>query len=316
MTDAERDPGLHAFRVVRAIGDTGSITAAAAALGYSQPAISQYVRRIERRVGMPIVERVGRRVRLTAAGEVLARHASAVALAIDAAAGELDQLRGLHSGRVRIAGFPSASPTIVPRVLALLAERAPGVVVTYVEAEPPEAVAAVREDRADIALTFSFPGDREDPHGASARGLQVEKIGVDPMYVVVPEGHAVAVAPVVDLRALADAAWIAGCPRCRGHLLELCDRSGFTPRIAFETDNIVAVESLVARGTGVATLPGLAVSSFPLLAGIRAVPLPPHAQRTLHTVTAQGAERVPALRAALMAVSEAASATERTAPRG
>src|SRR5688572_9981831 len=145
------DPDIdaHALRVVRAIADEGSITGAAAALGYSQPAISQQLKRLEQRLDMPLVERVGRSVRLTEAGRILARHAPAVTTALDAASGELAELRGLRSGRVRLVGFPSASPTIVPRLLADLEANHAGVAVTYLEAEPPEAVDAVREDRAD-----------------------------------------------------------------------------------------------------------------------------------------------------------------------
>jgi DNA-binding transcriptional LysR family regulator len=259
------------------------------------------------RLGVAVVERVGRSVRLTDAGRVLARHAREVERALTAAAGELAELRGLQSGRVRLVAFPSASPTIVPRILAELAERSPGLTVTYVEAEPPEAVAAVREGRADIALTFSYPGDRDDPHGASAHGLAVRVVGTDDMLVVMPADHPLAGRQTLDLAALAQEDWIAGCPRCRGHLLESCARAGFEPRIAFETDNIVAVESMVARRTGVATLPRLAVESFPVLPGVRAIPLPGE-ERTLHVVTARDAERVPALRAGLAALSRATAA--------
>ncbi|WP_194398150.1 LysR family transcriptional regulator [Microbacterium atlanticum] len=290
------------LRVVRAIADAGSITGAATALGYSQPAVSQQVRRLEQRLGVAIVERVGRSVRLTDAGRVLARHATAVATALDAAAGELAELRGLRAARVRLMGFPSASPTIVPRLLATLARRHPGISLTYVEAEPPEAVEAVRDDRTDIALTFSYPGDRDDPHGSSARGLAVHAVGTDQLLGVLPAGHPAASASELDVGALADADWIAGCPRCRGHLLELCGRAGFTPRIAFETDNVVAVEGLVAQGIGVATLPRLAVESFPRLPGVAIVPLPAGERRTIHTVTARGAERVPAVRVTLAAL--------------
>lgn len=292
------------LRVIRAIAEEGSITAAAAALGYSQPAVSQQVRRTELRLGLPVVERVGRTVRLTDAGRVLARHAGDVERTLTAAAGELAELRGLQSGRVRLVAFPSASPTIVPRILADLAELSPGLTVTFVEAEPPEAVAAVREGRADIALTFSYPGDRDDPHGASAHGLAVRTVGSDDLLLVVPADHRLADRDAVDLAELAGEEWVAGCPRCRGHLLESCARAGFEPRIAFETDNIVAVESMVARRTGVATLPRLAVESFPLLPGVRAIPLPGE-ERTLHVVTAHDAERVPALRAGLSALTRA-----------
>ncbi|MFB7891391.1 LysR substrate-binding domain-containing protein [Microbacterium sp. NPDC056044] len=306
MTDAwDEDPGFDAreLRVVKAIADEGSITAAALALGYSQPAVSQQLKRLEQRVGVALVERVGRSVRLTDAGRILARHATVVTTALDAAAGELAELRGLRSARVRLVGFPSASPTIVPRLLADLAQRHPGISLTYVEAEPPEAVEAVREDRTDIALTFSYPGDRDDPHGSSARGLAVHTVGADELLAVLPVGHPAAATGTLEVATLADDDWIAGCPRCRGHLLELCGRAGFAPRIAFETDNFVAVEGLVAQGIGVATLPRMAVESFPQLPGVAVVPLPAGEQRRIHTVTARGADRVPAVRATLDALA-------------
>ncbi|MEV8266277.1 LysR substrate-binding domain-containing protein [Microbacterium sp. NPDC076911] len=297
------DFDAQALRVIKAIADEGSITGAAIALGYSQPAISQQLKRLERRLEVPIVERVGRTVRLTEAGRILARHAPTVTTALDAAAGEIAELRGLRSGRVRLVGFPSASPTIVPRLLAELEASHEGVSVTYIEAEPPEAVEAVRDDRADIALTFSYPGDRDDPHGSSARGLSVRTIGSDDLLAVFPQGHPAARHARVDLASLSEERWIAGCPRCRGHLLELCARAGFDPDIAFETDNSVAVEGLVAQGIGVATLPRMAVASFPLLPGVVTRPLPAAESRTIHVVTARGADRVPAVRVALEAIA-------------
>ena len=305
VTDETPGPDVDAreLRVVKAIADAGSITRAAAALGYSQPAVSQFLKRLERRLGVAVVERVGRSVRLTEAGRVLARHATAVTTALDAAAGELAELRGLRTARVRLMAFPSASPSVVPRLLADLAQRHPGISVTYVEAEPPEAVDAVREDRTDIALTFSYPGDRDDPHGVSARGLAVRTMGADDLLAVLPAGHPATGAGAIDVAALSGEDWIAGCPRCRGHLLEVCGRAGFTPRIAFETDNVVAVESLVAQGIGVATLPRMAIDSFPLLPGVEIVPLPEGERRTIHAVTARGAERVPAVGATLAALT-------------
>ena len=294
---------VQTLRVVKAIADEGSVTAAATSLGYSQPAVSQQIKRLEKRLGVAVIERVGRSVRLTEAGRVLARHAPAVTTALDAAAGELAELRGLRAGRVRLVGFPSASPTVVPRLLTDLAEHHPGITITYVEAEPPEAVEAVREDRADIALTFSYPGDRDDPHGSSASGLAVRAVGADDLLAVLPEGHPAGGRERVRVADLADENWIAGCPRCRGHLLELCGRAGFEPKIGFETDNFVAVEGLVAQGIGVATLPRMAVESFPVMPGVITRPLPHAEARTLHLVTAHGAERVPAVRIALDALT-------------
>ncbi|MFE1663664.1 LysR family transcriptional regulator [Microbacterium sp. P02] len=314
---------VQTLRVVKAIADGGSITAAADLLGLSQPAISQQMKRLEQRLGVPVIERAGRRVRLTEAGRILARHAPSVTTALDAATEELDELRGLRVGRVRLVGFPSASPSLVPRLLADLAVRHPGVVLTYVEAEPPEAVAAIRDDRADVALTFSYAGDREDPHRSSARGLAVRTVGTDDLLLVLPAAHPAASRPrrgdVASLAGLAGENWIAGCPRCRGHLLELCGRHGFEPRITFETDNFVAVEGLVAQGIGVATLPRMAVESFPQLPGIVTRPLPAAEARTLHVVTALGAERVPSVRATLSALTRVlppSSAVEATVAGG
>ncbi len=311
MSDASIDAlaaalDLQTVRVVRQIAEHGTLTAAADALGYSQPALSQQLRRFEERTGIALVDRVGRGIRLTQSGKVLARHANAVATALEAAAGELAEIRGLRAGRVRLVAFPSASATLVPRVIAALAGAHPGIAVTYVEAEPPEAVAAVRADRADVAITFSYPGDRDDPHRASARGLDVRAYGEEPMRLVLPAGHAAAASDFVDLEALEGEPWIAGCPRCRGHLLELAGAAGFTPRIAFETDNFVAVEGMVAQGLGVALLPALALAASPSQPGIVTRPTARADVRSLHLVTARGADRVPAVGAAIAALESLA----------
>jgi DNA-binding transcriptional LysR family regulator len=292
------------LRAVKAIEDLGSVTAAAEYLGISQPALSQSLRRLERRLGVPLVERMGRRLRLTDAGRVLARHAPAASAALDAATEEIGQLRGLASARVRLIGFPSASPTVVPPLLAVLGERTPGLSLTYVEAEPPEAVAAIRQGEADIALTFSYPQDREDPHRESAAGLSVTAVGADELVLVLPARHPLAEAADVGMADLAEEQWIAGCPRCRGHLMELCRAAGFTPRIGFETDSFLAVEALVAQGSGVATLPRMALRSAPLPEGIVTRPITGGRHRTLHLVTARGAERVPAIAATMAGIIE------------
>ncbi|WP_241982527.1 LysR family transcriptional regulator [Cryobacterium sp. HLT2-28] len=180
------DLDSQALRVVQRIAELGSITAAARSLGYSQPAVSQQLKRLEARIGMPVVSRVGRGVRLTEAGRILSRYAVSVTTALDAAAGELGELAGLRSGRVRLASFPSASSTIVPTLLRELATVHPGLQLSYREAEPPEAVQFVRDQAADLAITFSYPGDPGDPHRSSARGLAVLPLWRDEMLVVHP----------------------------------------------------------------------------------------------------------------------------------
>lgn len=304
----------HTLRIVRAIAEAGSITAAAAALGFSQPAISQHLKRAEQRIGMPIVTRVGRGVRLTEAGRVLARHAGTITTALDAAAGELAELSGLRAGRVRVVAFPSASPTLVPRLLGTLSRVHPGIGISYLEAEPPEAVEAVREQRAELAITFSYPGDRIDPHKESARGLVVAPLWRDEMMLAVPDAHSAAASSNVDLKSLAGDRWIAGCIRCRGHLLQLADEAGFEPSIAYETDNFVAVLGMVAAGLGVALIPSLAIDAASVPPGVSIRPTRNHDARTIHLVGAAGSDQVPAIAATAQAIVELDTSTWRLVP--
>lgn len=301
---AEQLPELDAqtLRIVGAIAEHGSITAAAEALGYSQPAVSQHLRRAEQRLGLPLAERVGRSVRLTEAGEVLARHARTITRAFDAAAGELAELSGLRAGRVRLVGFPTASSTVVPRLLKDLAATRPALSVNYLEAEPPEAVEAVRAGDADIAITFSYPGDRVDPHRESAQGLTVETLWHDEMLVGLPAGHPAAAHDRVKIDELADEVWIAGCPRCRGHLLQVTETAGFTPTIAYETDNFSAVLGMVDAGIGIALVPSLVLDSIRVPEGVVLRSTTRGDHRTIHLVMGEGAARVPAIAATLDAL--------------
>jgi molybdate transport repressor ModE-like protein len=292
------------LRVISAIAEYGSITRAAAVLGFSQPAVSQQLRRVESRIGMPLVTRAGRGIRLTDAGEVLARHAGVVLDAHDEAAGELSDLSGLRSGQVRLSAFPSASSTIVPHLIQAMAAEHAGVQFTYLEAEPPAAVASVRDGVSDLAIAFHYPADRSDPFEESAEGLVVHRLVRDDLLVLVPEGHRVlrdpsshsdAGFPSIDLAELRAENWIAGCPRCRSHLLDSCARSGFAPTISFETDNFVAVMSMVAAGLGVALLPSLAREASPIPPGVVARPSTGGDHRMIVAVTRPGADQIPAV---------------------
>ncbi|ANP73185.1 LysR family transcriptional regulator [Cryobacterium arcticum] len=298
------DVDSHALRIVHRINELGSITAAARSLGYSQPAVSQHLKRLEARLGLPLVAKSGRGVRLTEAGRILARHAATVTQALDAAAGELSDLAGLRSGRVTLAAFPSASATVIPTLLRGLSQRHPGVQLSYLEAEPPEAVRAVRDRAADLAITFSYTGDQADPHRQSAQGLTVAPLWRDEMLVVLPREHPLAGHSRIDLARLAEDQWIGGCPRCRAHLLDLAARSGFTPGISYETDNVVAVFGMVAAGLGVALVPALAIAASPLPTGIVARPTTAGDFRTIHLVGAEGSESVPAVAATIRAIGE------------
>lgn len=296
---------VQALRLMRAIADHGSLTAAAVAIGSSQPAVSQHVRRLERRLGTALLERAGRGVRLTEAGRVLAHHGATVTAAVGAAAAEVLSLTTLRSGRVRLVAFPSASATIVPRALAGLRDRHPGLAVTLDEAEPPQALDALRTAACDVALVFAYPG--VPVPGGDLDGLVARHLVDDGTVVALPDGHPAARSgDALDLADLADDVWIAGCPRCRGHLLAAGRSRGFTPRIAYATDDYVAVLGLVAAGLGVAMLPGLVLPTALRTPGVVVRPAAGTVDRAVHAVTTPDLLRVPAVAVTLDALADAA----------
>jgi DNA-binding transcriptional LysR family regulator len=289
------DLDLHSMRIVRAIAEHGTISGAARALGYSQPAISQHLRRAESRLGVPLVIRAGRGVRLTEPGAVLARHAISISSALDAASGELSELVGLRTGTVRVAAFPTASSTIVPRLLSRIRSLQPGLSVNYLEAEPPEALGMLRDGLLDVAITFAYPGDRADPHRETEAAVDTVPLFTESVVIALPASHPLAGSAAVDLARLADDSWIAGCPLCRGHLLAACEAVGVTPRIELETDNALAVLHLVAAELGVALLPRLALATLAVPAGVVIRPTIPSSDRSIQVVTQAGARRVPSI---------------------
>lgn len=296
------------LRVMRAIAEEGSFTAAALALGYSQPAVSQMVKRLEQRTGTVLVEKVGRSVRLTEAGSVLARHAAPVLAALDAAEEEVAAIAGLRSGRVRLMAFPSSSVTLVPRALAAVRGQHPDLSVQFAEAEPPESIAALRSGEVDLAVAFSYDGS-DIARGEDLEGFAVHPLLEEEVRVALPRDHPLADQDVVSMTDLTDEDWIAGCPRCRGHLLQIAHSAGFAPKVAFETEDYVAVQGFVAAGLGVALIPDLirAATSNPDVV-IR--PLDPTSHRRIHAVTTEDLLKVPAVAATLEAlVASAASAT-------
>jgi DNA-binding transcriptional LysR family regulator len=266
------------LRVLIAVSKHGSVTAAAHALNYAQPSVSHHLARLEAETGTKLVQRVGRGIRLTDAGRLLAERAIEVIGRLDAAENELAVFAGLRAGRLRLAAFPSALGTIVPTAAAILHDRHPGFDLRLTEAEPPEALRMLRAGYVDVALIFRHEpddggGQRLPPADAEefppSSDLREQVLMAEQMYLIMPDtavrGGEPPLATAVtelwpaDLARLADQRWIAGCDRCREHLLRQCAAAGFTPRISFTTDDFVAAQALVTAGLGVTLLPALAL---------------------------------------------------------
>src|SRR5947208_11139742 len=135
------------LRVIDAVARHGSVTKAAKELHYSQPSVSHHLARLEAETGAQLLQRVGRGIRLTEAGRLLADRAAEIVGRIDAAGAELSAHVGLTAGRVRLAGFSSAIGSLVPKAIELLSRKHPGLQVTLVDTHPPEALELLRAGR-------------------------------------------------------------------------------------------------------------------------------------------------------------------------
>ncbi len=237
------------LRILVAVARHGSLTEAARELHYTQPSISHHIARLEAESGAQLIQKVGRSIRLTDAGQMLADRAAEIIGRVDSAAAELSARVNLEAGRVRIATYGTALVSILPEASAALAAKYPGLQLEITDTHPPEALAMLRAGEVDAAIVFRYDATSPDPEG-----VRLTHIRDDPTYLLTTDGQN-------EVAQHRDARWVAGCARCRSHLIDLCARDNFTPNICYTTDDMVGIQALVAAGMGVATIPGLALES-------------------------------------------------------
>jgi DNA-binding transcriptional LysR family regulator len=182
--------------------------------------------------------------------------------------------------------------TLVPAAANVLAARHPGLELSLTDTHPPEALRLLRAGKVDVALVFRF--DESAPEDG---GIRLHHLLDDPTYLLTRE-------PAGTLAAYRDARWVAGCERCRSHLVDLCARDGFTPNITFSTDDMVVMQAMVAAGLGVTTIPGLALRAH-RAAGIQATEVPA-STRHVYAATYGEPPDPPATTALLAALRRAA----------
>jgi molybdate transport repressor ModE-like protein len=249
------------LRVLREVALRGSFSAAAEALTYSQSAVSQQIAALEREAGTRLVERNGRGIRLTDAGQALVRRADSILVELAAADAELQAIAGLRAGRVRVSTFASAATALLPAAVTAFRAAHPAVQVelSLVEATE-EAVGGLRTGRADLVLVA-----RPTAAGPTDDQVEAHRLFEDPMLAVLPGGHRLARRRTLRLDDLAGEPWVlGGGPGCsdRATILRACHAAGFEPRVTvdFPTDDYNATQGMVAAGAGVTLLPRLALA--------------------------------------------------------
>ncbi len=250
------------LRLLQEIARTGSLSAAALELGFSQPAVSYQLRSLEREVGTVLVVRNGRTTRLTPAGEALAVHADTILSSIQTAEQNLADIVGTRAGLVRIAAFPSGCATVVPAAMAAMRRARPAVEIQLHQAEPPQALDMVRRGEADLAVSYRYEAPSAARRPAS-RDVPLRRVPLmkDPVAVVLPLGHPLAERDRIGMADLADATWIISSRCFEGILQRAAAVAGFSPTVSMVADDYVAMQALVAHGLGVAVLPRLALEA-------------------------------------------------------
>ncbi|AEW98812.1 LysR family transcriptional regulator [Streptantibioticus cattleyicolor] len=298
MIDARR------LRILRAVADHRTVTAAAAALYLTPSAVSQQLAALEAETRHRLLERHSRGIRLTQAGEILLKHANAVLAQLERAEAELAAYAFGDAGELTVACFATGIVLVLAPALTRLARTSPGISVRVRDVEGDESLPMVLDGQADLAVAVEYRGGpREDDQRLTRIPLYAE-----PFDAVLPVGHRLAGAERVAVADLADESWIGPYPGnpCHDVVMLACEYAGFQPRLEHSSDDFRAVAALAGSGAGVALVPRSALRGV-LLDGVVVRPVDGVvATRRVFAAVRRGAEEHPLIRPLLDALRQAA----------
>lgn len=282
----------HRLRLLVELHRRGTISEVARALSYSPSTISEQLAQLESEAGADLLEPVGRRVRLTPAGEILVRHAEMILVQVDRAHADLASARAEISGDVRVATFQTAAISLLPELLTEMSQQHPGVTVHLSEIQPDAGTAALMARDFDLVLGEEYPSLPPSPPAPIDRRALL----ADPMHLYAPGMN---IPPgqdsEADLLSYADRPWIMepGDKPARAWAESLCRRTGFEPDVRFESADLLVHVELAETGHAVALLPDLIWSSRRPKGPL--VRLPGDPERKVYTAVRNGAETRPVL---------------------
>ncbi|MGO1948002.1 MAG: LysR family transcriptional regulator [Mycobacteriaceae bacterium] len=298
---------IHRLTLLRELHQRGTLAAVARELHYSPSAVSHQLSQLEKEAGVPLLETVGRGVRLTPAAQQLAERTSEVMSILDTAESELAASRPGVQGTLRVTSFQSALATILPAALTLLERRHPDLNVEVYHREVGEAFEGVLAHSFDLMLGDEFPGQPEPVRP----GLHREDLFADPMLLVLPSSGrwsfgGDAAEELDSLADLAEAPWIvepASMP-CGRWMRAVLRESGVEPRVKCETSDPILRAHMTRTGHGVTMIPALLAG--PHLDHTQALAMPGSPNRQLFTAVRDGYADHPGVRAFRAALASAA----------
>lgn len=287
---------LRRLRLLSELSRRGTIAEVARVVGYTPSAVSQSLAKLEHEVGVTLLERDGRRVRLTPAARALAACADRVLEELDAAEAELAAEQHTVRGEIVIGTFPSAGAGVVIPAVVDLGGRHPDLRCTVQEHEPEDGIPLLRSGGLDVLVTETYEG----VDSVAIGGLDLHPLLTEPLLLLLPRADSGGEA--VALETLSDAPWVSGLAGTQfaTAVEQACRSAGFSPRIVHRADEAFLIESLVGSGIGIALLPALACSSSENVRYAHAIPPPP--RRQVVALVRRGAARRPALAATLEAL--------------
>lgn len=290
------------LQILREVAACGTLTAAARALYMTQPAVSQQIAALEREVGVPLVERTTRSMRLTDAGLRLVQHADVILAECEVALADVRASAESVSGVVRMSVFRTAAGNVALAALVHLRQEYPDLTVVTRDMPCAQAILALKAAKLDIALNYEWDAAplEQDP------GLERFALFTEPLVVLLPPGHRIT-GDSVRLREILHEPWCVASDSSYGREVfdKIVQSTGESVDVVFESDNFRAIACAVEAGLGVGVAPRLTD-----LRGVdvRAVTLvDPHLTRTIFACVRKGSAQAPAIRVVLDALTTLSS---------
>lgn len=283
------------LRLLREVSLRGTLAAAAEALEYNPSSVSHQLKLLEQEVGAPLLEPVGRKVRLTQEARILVEHAEAIFRHLEAAEADIALSRKSVGGTVRVASFQTAGHAVIPAALRDLHHRHPELEVTVSHIPVEAALPGLLARDFDLVLQEDYPGHPQ----ITVDGAEITTAGRDPLWLVT--GTSMQQRSLGDL---AEAAWVLEPEGtlARRWATAACRHAGFEPRVRFESSDVLLHLRWVAEGLGAALVPGLALETANLR-GLAVRQLPGRPARRIALAIRSGSGRSPAITAVRQALA-------------
>jgi DNA-binding transcriptional LysR family regulator len=284
---------LARLRALRELSVRKTMAAVAEVLLISPSAVSQQLALLEDEVGIALIERRGRGVSLTLAGQMLVERAERIIVELESARADIAELKQVIGGELRVAAFPSVAAAMIPATIRELMRLHPHLTIQFDEMEPAESLPALRSWQTDVAII----DDLNVAPGALDPNVETIPLAEDVFNVMVSRDHPLGQRPTVMLQDLKDERWAidTASSAYTRMLTEACQAAGFTPQIVARCKGFEVTIALIRQGCGIAMLPGLRASYD--LEDVWVCKVVPEIRRKISLAFRRGEKRSPALQA-------------------